>query len=137
MRRPFSVTLILLGVLTIAGVNLIRLVGSIQLWSFLAQLPGVSPFYLAASGLFWLLLSFLLLVCLWRGAPITTTLLPAATILYIIYTWLDSSLVGGQFDLAANRINWPFKAGVTLIVLIFLAWTLSRSTVKAYFGRNP
>jgi hypothetical protein len=137
MRRPFSVTLVILGVLSIAGINLIRLAQTIQLWSFLAQLPGVSPFYMAASGLFWALLSLLLVVFLWLGLPITYSLLPPAAALYIIYAWLDSSLVGGRLDLASNSATWPAKAGLSLFALVFLFWTLSRSTVKTYFGRNP
>jgi hypothetical protein len=136
-KRPFSVTLILLGVLTIAAVNLIRLVQSIQLWDFLAPLPGVSPVYLAASGLFWSLVGLVLAFCLWRGTRLTYSLLPPAAVLYILYAWLDSSLVGGHFDLAANSATWPFKSGLSVFVMVFLLWSLSRSKVKAYFGRNP
>ncbi len=136
-RRPFSVTLVILGVLTIAGINLIRLVQTIQSWSFLAQLQGVSPFYMAASGLFWSLLSLLLVVLLWRGMRLTYSLLPPAAVLYLLYDWLDSSLVGGRLDLASNSSTWPFKAGLSLFVLVFLFWTFSRLTVRTYFGRNP
>ena len=91
-RRSFNVTLIILWVLIIAVINLDRLVQSIQMWDFLAQLPGVSPFYIAASGLFWTLAGLLFTVGLWRGMRITYRLLPFAGVLYIIYTWLDSSL---------------------------------------------
>jgi hypothetical protein len=136
-RRPFSVTLIILGVLTITVVNLIRLVQAIQLWGFLSLLPGVSPFYMAASGLFWALVGLLLTVNLWRGLRNIYSLLPPAVLLYILYTWLDSSLVGGQLDLASNSITWPFKAGLSLLVLVFLGWTLTRTKVKKYFGRIP
>jgi hypothetical protein len=135
-KRPFSVTLIILGVLTIAGINLIRLVESLQLWDFLVQFPGVNPFYMAASGLIWFLISLMLFVFLWRGMRITYSLFPPAAVLYILYAWLDSSLVGGQLDLTNIRSNWPFKAGLSLLVLVFLFWTFSRLGVKAYFGRN-
>jgi hypothetical protein len=136
-RRPFSVTLLILGVLTIAVVNLIRLAQAVLLWGFLAQLPGVSPFYMAASGLFWALVGLLLTAYLWRGVRITYSLLPPTVVLYILYTWLDSSLVGGQLNLASNSVTWPFKAGLSLLVLVYLCWTLTRTNVKKYFGRIP
>lgn len=136
-RRPFSVTLIILAVLTIAAVNLIRLVQTIQLWGFLAQLPGVSPFYMAASGLFWALVGLALTVYLWRGLRLTYSLLPSAVVLYILYNWLDSSLVGGQVKLASISVTWPFKAGLSFLVLVFMCWTLTRTNVKKYFGRIP
>jgi hypothetical protein len=135
-RRPFGVTLIILGVLIITAVNLIRLVEAIRLWDFLAQLPGVSPIYIAASGLVWTMAGLLLTICLWRGLRITYSLLPPAAVLYILYTWVDSSLVGGQLNLLSNRANWPFKAGLSLLVLVFIFWTLTRSSVKTYFGRT-
>ncbi len=135
-KRPFSVTLVILGVLTIAGINIIRLVQTVLQWDFLLQLPGVSPFYMAASGLFWSLVGLMMVVFLWRGMRITYSLFPPAAVLYIIYAWLDSSLVGGQLDLAYNSNTWPFKAGLSLLVLVFLFWTFSRSSVKSYFGRN-
>jgi hypothetical protein len=136
-KRPFNVTLIVLGVLIIAVINLDRLVQSIQMWDFLAQLPGVSPFYIAVSGLWWTLTGFLLTVCLWRGMRIAYNLLPLAGVLFIMYTWLDSSLVGGQFDFVFDNATWPFKAGLSLLALVLLFWTLSSSKAKAYFGRNP
>jgi hypothetical protein len=124
-------------VLIIAVINLDRLVQSIQMWDFLAQLPGVSPFYIAASGLFWTLAGLLFTVGLWRGMRITYRLLPFAGVLYIIYTWLDSSLVGGQPGFVFDNAAWPFKTSLSLLALGLLFWTLSSSKAKAYFGRNP
>ena len=135
-RRPFNVTLIVLGVLIIAVVNLDRLIQSIRMWDFLAHLPGVNPFYMAASGLCWTLTGLLLTVCLWRGMRITYSLLPLAGVLFIIYTWLDSSLVDGRLGLVFDNTTWLFKAGLSLLTLVFLFWTLSGSKAKAYFGRN-
>ena len=57
-KRPFLVTLLALVVLIIASTNLIRLIGSIRMWDFLASLPGVSPLYIALTGLFWVLVGF-------------------------------------------------------------------------------
>ena len=127
----------MLGVLIIAAVNLDRLVQSIRQWDFLAQLPGVSPFYMAASGLCWSLTGVLLTVCLWRAMRITYLLLPLAGVLFIIYTWLDNSLVGRQLGYVFDNAAWPFEAGLSLFALVFLFWTLSSSKAKAYFGRNP
>jgi hypothetical protein len=42
-KRPFSVTLLFLGVLSIAGLHLLRLLQAVQQWQYLDSLPGVSP----------------------------------------------------------------------------------------------
>jgi fucose 4-O-acetylase-like acetyltransferase len=53
-KRPFSVTLFALAVLSIAVIHLVRFIQAIQQWEFLASWPGVSPLYLAVTGIVWL-----------------------------------------------------------------------------------
>ena len=53
LPRPFGVTLLALGVLSISVLNLVRLVLVISRWQFLSSLPGVSPLYIALTGLIW------------------------------------------------------------------------------------
>ena len=53
VKRPWSVTLLTLGVLLITALNLTRFALSLREWTFLASQPGISPLYLAASGLIW------------------------------------------------------------------------------------
>ena len=139
--RPGSVTLLALGVLIIAGMNLTRLVLSVKYWSFLVSWPGVSPLYMAATGLIWTLAGSLLLFGLWRGKIWAPRLMQAVALTYAMYYWLDhiflvdhpvSGAEGAKQALLP--VNWPFAAGVTVVWLAFMAWTLSRPNVRAYFG---
>ena len=145
LTRPISVTLLAVLVLTIAGLNLGRLVLSILQWSFLKTLPGVSPLYLAASGLVWTLAGLALAWSLLRGLSWAPRLMQALTLSYAAYYWLDHIfLVDHPLNLPAETgpasqallpVNWPFAAGLTFLLLAWMAWTLSRPKVKAFFNQ--
>ena len=130
-KRPFLVTLLALLVLSITIIYLVRLVNSITLWDFLAALPGISPLYLVLTGLIVTLVGALLFWGLWSGNPRAPKAARLLTVVYLGYQWLEwirSVRVGNEFE------NWPFAAGMTLFVLIFIFWTLSRSDAKTFFG---
>ena len=128
--RPFSVTLLAFGVLTIAIVNSIRFVLTLAQWEFLNEILPISPLYLALSGFIWSLVWLSLVWGLWRGykwAPHFTLL---ATLAYTLYYWLDRLLLttnyGGQ--------NWPFIIVFNIMLIIITYWILSRRKAKAFFG---
>ena len=130
-KRPFLVTLLALLVLSITIIYLVRLINSITLWNFLAALPGISPLYLALTGLILTLVGALLFFGLWTGNPRAPRETRVLTVAYLSYQWLEwiqSVRVGNEFE------NWPFAAGMTLFVIIFIFWTLSRSDAKTFFG---
>ena len=130
-KRPFLVTLLALLVLSITIIYLVRLINSITLWNFLAALPGISPLYLALTGLIVTLVGALLFWGLWTGNPRAPRATRVLTMAYLSYQWLEwiqSVRVGNEFE------NWPFAAGMTLFVIIFIFWTLSRSDAKTFFG---
>jgi hypothetical protein len=130
-KRPFLVTLLALLVLSITIIYLVRLINSITLWNFLAALPGISPLYLALTGLILTLVGALLFFGLWTGNPRAPRATRVLTVAYLSYQWLEwiqSVRVGNEFE------NWPFAAGMTLFVIIFIFWTLSRSDAKTFFG---
>jgi len=130
-KRPFLVTLLALLVLSITIIYLVRLINSITLWKFLAALPGISPLYLALTGLILTLVGALLFFGLWTGNPRAPRATRVLTVAYLSYQWLEwiqSVRVGNEFE------NWPFAAGMTLFVIIFIFWTLSRSDAKTFFG---
>lgn len=125
------------GVLTIAGIHLVRLLQAIQNWGFLAELPGVSPFYLALTGFFWAATCFPLGLALLFGLPAA----PAATRLmaavYTIYYWsnrLFAAFTAG--GLQASGFAWGFALILTILVLGLVLLILSRPMVKAYFRRH-
>ena len=130
-KRPFLVTLLALLVLSITIIYLVRLINSITSWNFLAALPGISPLYLALTGLILTLVGALLFFGLWTGNPRAPRATRVLTVAYLSYQWLEwiqSVRVGNEFE------NWPFAAGMTFFVIIFIFWTLSRSDAKTFFG---
>lgn len=130
-KRPFLVTLLAVVVLSITIIHLVRFVNTLSLWNFLTSFPGISPPFLALTGLFWAIVGVLLFWGLWTGKSRTPKATCILTVVYLGYQWLERIL---SVRLGNELENWPFAAGMTLIVLIFIFWTLSRSGAKAYFG---
>jgi len=140
-KRPRSVTLLALGVLIITVINLARLVLSIRYWGFLSSFPGVSPFYLAITGLIWSVAGSFLLWGLWRAKTWAPRLMQAVGLTYALYYWLDLIFLKDHPVSGATGairvllpVNWQFSVGVTVVCLAYMVWTLGRSKVKAYFG---
>jgi hypothetical protein len=139
-KRPLSVTLLALIVLIITVINLLRLGLSIRYWSFLSSRSGISPLYLALTGLIWGAAGLSLLWGLWKAKKWAPKLMHAVGLTYALYYWLDHiylmdrpvSGVSHAFR-AVLPINWQFSAGLTVVGLIFMVWTLSREKVKAFF----
>jgi len=140
--RPFSVTILMLGVLIITMINLTRLVLSIKYWGFLGSWPEISPLYIAMTGFIWTSVGALLLWGLWKRKIWAPRLMQAVALTYALYYWLDHILLMGHPANGTSGairvllpVNWQFAAGVTVICLAYTAWTLGRAKVKAYF--NP
>jgi hypothetical protein len=140
-KRPWSVTLLALGVLIITVINLIRFGLSIRYWGFLSSWAGISPIYINLTGFIWSAAGLFLLWGLWKAKTWAPKLMEAVALTYALYYWLDHiflmehSLIGAT---GAVRVllptNWQFSAGVTVVSLVYMVWTLNRSKVKAYFG---
>jgi hypothetical protein len=129
-HRPASVTLLALGVLTIAGFNLVRFVQAIQLWDFLSAFPAVSPPYLVASGLLWGVAGMMVAWGLWRGSSWARCFTVIFALAYTLYYWIDRLWVSKP-GLSANL---PFSAGLNIILLFVTAWILTRPRAGTFFG---
>jgi hypothetical protein len=130
-KRPFLVTLLAFVVLTITAVHLVRFFLALSWWEFLSGLPGVSPLYLAVTGLTWALIGLPLAWGLWQGLPRVPKALRLLAPAYCGYDWLERLLLAGS---SAEMTNWPFAAGLTIVLLVTVYWTFSRRSVKDYFG---
>jgi hypothetical protein len=129
--RPLSVTLLIIVVLIFTGLNLLRLILTIQSWKFFASLLPVSPWYLALTGLVWSLLGCALIWGLWLGrtwAPAATRFISGA---YVLYYWIDRLFAADRTDLEAG---WPFTLAICLVVLLWILWIFTRRRIRNYFG---
>lgn len=139
-KRPWSVTLLALGVLSITVINLIRFVLSIRYWSFLSARAGISPFYLTLTGFIWSATGLVLFWGLWKAKIWAPRLMQAMALTYALYFWLDHIFlmdhpVGGATGAirALLPVNWQFSAGVTVVSLVYMVWTLGRLKAISYF----
>jgi len=130
MPRPFSVTLLAIAVLTIAGLNLLRFVETILQREFLSEFPTISLPYLILSGLVWAASGLICAWGLWRRqnwAPHFTLVFALA---YSLYYWLERILLS-----ASNSwTNAPFVIGANILLLLITGWVLTRPKAKAFFG---
>ncbi|NUM43128.1 MAG: hypothetical protein HUU38_00365 [Anaerolineales bacterium] len=131
MARPYSVTLLTIGVLTLALAGLVRAGQAIRLWAFLNTLT-ISPGYLVATGLLVGLAGLLAVWGLWRGAPWSPRYTFAYLSALLIFFWFDR-LWMTQSQTA--RVNTPFAIAISLFITIFTAWILFRKPARAFFSR--
>jgi hypothetical protein len=140
-RRPWSVTLLMLGVLILTVINLIRFGLSIKYWVFLSSRLGISPIYLALTGFLWSVAGVILLWGLWKAKTWAPKLMQAVALTYALYYWLDHIFRLGHSVSGTSGairvllpINWRFSTAVTVVGLVYMVWTLSGSKTKSYFG---
>ena len=134
--RPTNVTILALGVLLIASLNLIRLVQSLLLWNFLVEIfPSYGhypliPIYLALTGLLWGSTGLILTWGLWRGSRWVSLSTCLAALVYSIYYWIDRLWISASH----GQSNWHFSAGLNIFCLCYVLWTLFYSKARLFFG---
>jgi len=130
MPRPFSVTLLAIAVLTIAGFNLLRFVGAILQREFLSEFPTISLPYLILSGLIWAASGLICAWSLWRHKSWAPRFTFAFALVYSLYYWLERILLSDS----NSWTNAPFIIGVNILLLLITGWVLTRLKAKAFFG---
>ncbi|MGW8251537.1 MAG: hypothetical protein ACWGO1_12905 [Anaerolineales bacterium] len=128
-RRPLSVTLLVCGVLTLAGINFLRFAVSLQQWVFLNSTLPVNPLYLSASGLIWAVTGLVLAAGLWLRRAWAVRATQLAALAYSLYFWVDRIFIAQ----GAGR-NWLFVLAANLLFVFIVFWILSNRKAKAYFG---
>lgn len=129
-RRPLSVTLLILGVLSISAFNLIRGYQAIRQWDFISEFLSISPVYLASSGLIWGAAGLVICAALWLHLHWAPRLASAFALVYSLYYWVDRLLVSSD----KPGTNFLFTAIFNLALLVSIWWILSRPKAKVYFG---
>ncbi len=133
--RPFSVTLLMVLVLTLATLHWLRVVEVIRLWAFLSAPPTEfstpQRVYFLLSGAIWGLAGLPMIWGLWRGDSWTPRIVRIATPLYAAYYWLDRLYLAVP-DMWQS--GWPFSLGLTALLLGFTFWVLSRPLARDFFA---
>jgi len=128
--RPLRVTLLAVGVLTIASLHMLRLVEAVRQWQFLTSLAGVSPIYPALTGLIWAAVGLALFWRLWRGHAWAARSAPGCVVVFGLYYWLDRVWIANR---AVSLTNWPVTAVLTAFGLVYTFWALRARASRDYF----
>lgn len=133
-KRPFCVTLLVIGVICFIVLHIVRVISAIGQWRFLNTLLGnVIPVYIFFTGLCWSIAGSITAYGLWSGKRWAKRFTIIAALVFTLLYWVDQLLI------MANQIrstNWPFLVLVNLIILILLIWLLNCKAVKTYLGVN-
>ena len=131
VKKPLSVTFLILIVLIISVSNLIRLIQTVRQWDFVRELIYINPIYLVISGLIWGIFGILLVWGLWKPERWSILIAKIGVILYLAYLWIDRLLIStNQADFKGSLI----AVLISIIVLVWIFWMFSRHGVKDYFG---
>ena len=131
IKRPFSATILTWLVLIIASLNWLRVIQVLRQWTFLQSIsPNPPVLYLGITGLIWGLLGVILVWGLFLGRSWAPRLMQFTAPVYTAYYWLDRLLVA---DRSAIASRWPFALGLTILLLGFIFWVLSRHKVRQYY----
>jgi hypothetical protein len=127
-KRPLTVTLLALWVLTITLLNWVRFGYTLSDWSFNASILPFSPFYVAGSGLIWGLLGLGVFGALWRGWRGARRLTTVVSSAYFIYYLVDRLWVARSAPLT------PFSLIAGSLLFIISYWVVTRRKARAFFG---
>jgi len=133
ISRPWGVTLIALGVLSLAIFNLLGFVQVISAWSYLRSFTPYLPILLGLTRLFWGVVGLGVSWSLWSGnkwAPVLTRL---ASLAYVLYLWATRLFLFRTTIKGANNL---FVLGSTLLVLGVIYFVLTSRQAKQFFGVN-
>ena len=134
IRRPFSVTLLALSVLSFTAIHLVRFGAALAQWSFLASLPlSVPPLYLATTGLVWGMVGLVLYPGLWLGKLWAKKAVFFAAPVYGLYYWLEQVFF---MDSPLRNANWLFQIFLSIFLLALLVWVIRRPATRTYFGES-
>jgi hypothetical protein len=127
-KRPLTVTLLALWVLTITLLNWVRFGYTLSDWNFYTSILPISPFYVAGSGLIWGIAGLGVFGALWKGWRGARRLTMVAASAYFLYYLADRLWV------AKNAAITPFSLIASSMLFIVTYWVVNRRKARVYFG---
>jgi hypothetical protein len=121
-KRPRTVTILALLVLTFTVFNAVRFGAAITQWNTLTSLGVIpTPTYIALTGLFWVICGLGLFISLWTGHPLARKAGMVFILLYAAYYWFDRLV----FQSSVPHENSTFAIILTFLVVFYTYIALS------------
>jgi hypothetical protein len=133
IHRPPGVTILALLVLSCVGFSLVRLVQAFSQWNYLLSLRPFLPVYLEASAILWGSIGLAVFVGLWFGKRWAPNTARVASVLFLLFYWVDVLWVT---DPAGRSANQFFMVCLQLALLALVFGILAHPAAKEYFRRN-
>jgi len=132
--RPFSVTILALIVLIVAGFYWIGTWPALSLWLNPSTVNfSIAPFVFVLQTVGWAILFTVTFWGLWRGKPWGARLYRGVTLFYFLVYWLQQIFLV-QSDVRSANV---FFLGFFSISYCLLSWwILSRPNSRVYFGEK-
>ena len=128
-KRPFRITLLIWVVLFFSTGNLLRLGASIYFGQTLKEYNiRTSPYYLAATGIFWCLVGLFIIWCLRHKINRSQVIILVAGIGYSAWYWFDRLIF--QYP----RSSCLFAIVIMVALLTFLFYSLFSPASRQWFN---
>ena len=131
VKRPKSVTLLALSVISIVAINMLGFINMILTLSFLSSFLPFSPVWIGLIRLFWTITGVIIFFGLWFGkkwAPIVTR---AVTILFVMYIWIDRFVLANY---SGRNNNLLFMGVLSVFMISIVFWILNMDGARLFFG---
>lgn len=133
-KRPFAVTCLIGLVLTLTGLQALKLWGVLSSWDYLNSLPlRVPPALLGLSATFWLAFGATLAWGLWRAKIWSPRATLWSAVAFVAVHWLDRIFLQAE---GPQGSNWPFDLLLSAILLLSVIGIQALPKARVYFGET-
>lgn len=129
-RRPFSVTILAIGVLMVSISQLVRLTQAIYQREFLNTLAPGLALYLSLSSFIFLVGWCVVWLGLWRSLRWAPGVTRFVSLTYITFIWVDRFLIKNTGSRDANTL---FILVVHILLILGVFWILARNKASFYW----
>src|SRR5690349_18746134 len=130
-KRPFSVTLLLWLVLSLSAWGGVRLLGALRWWKVLDEFGArLSPLYLFATGVAWIIVGIVLLWSLFSGKVWARLAIPVSIFVWIIEYWIE------RMFFESPRANFFFALIASILLSILTLAMAANQKTRKFFIRS-